>query len=469
MSTERRLGRAGVLLCAALGLAWAAVLGGCAEQTGRRQLERVAKDWCEAVRASQVIPVYPLTEDLRPGDVFMVQTPIQEQTRIYRERGFLALDDLRHRLPVRSYQAMYFDGYWADDFGEAPNPRPARPPGSLVFDARAPRAAFPTYGFEARSGLGAALALPVKGVPVGLNFMNADRAEGTITISDARTYAAEAQELYDGLVSWAEEDRVRTMLAGVVEQVKHPVYLRTVTRVYLTGAVDVSLVNKSVTGAGLKAGAAPDVAVIDAEGNINENHDKVLAKLNEQANANPVRDASGNVIPGAAVKFTSASARHVGLSESFDTLLAIGYLGFDVPVFEGGVIGAPIPTFERLEHGLGDVAPQRLDTLSPRQAGFQVQMDAYDALARRDATGALNVAARTARSLGERSFGETVKAVEAARAGAGGEEAEALARAAAARFKQESAAYVAPGGGAGPRYSRFGDAFAAAYARRHEE
>ncbi|MCC6679128.1 MAG: hypothetical protein IT436_18540, partial [Phycisphaerales bacterium] len=392
-------------------IAWGLLAGGCAEQTGRRQLERVAKDWCEAVRASQVIPVYPLTEDLRPGDVFMVQTPIQDQTRIYRERGFLTLDDLRHRLPVTSYKSMYFDGYWKDDFGSEPNPRPGREEGSVRIDARAPRAAFPTYGFEARSGLGAALALPVKGVPVGLNFMNADRAEGTITISDARTYAAEAQDLYEQLTAWAEQDQVRTMLAGVVDQVKHPVYLRVVTRVYLTGAVDVSLVNKSVTGAGLKAGAAPEVAVPDAEGTVNENHDRVLARLNEQANAPFIKDVQGNVIPGAAVKFTSASARHVGLSESFDTLLAIGYLGFDVPVFEGGVVGSPIPTFERLEHGLADVAPQRVDTLTPRQAGFQIEMDAFDALAKRDAGQALNVASRTARSLGERSFGETVAAV----------------------------------------------------------
>ena len=34
---------------------------------------------------------------------------------------------------------------------------------------------------------------------------------------------------------------------------------------------------------------------------------------------------------GAAGKFVSASSSSVGLSETFDRLLAIGYLGFDVP------------------------------------------------------------------------------------------------------------------------------------------
>jgi hypothetical protein len=28
------------------------------------------------IRASQVVPVYPLTEDLQPGEVFLVQLPV---------------------------------------------------------------------------------------------------------------------------------------------------------------------------------------------------------------------------------------------------------------------------------------------------------------------------------------------------------------------------------------------------------
>ena len=36
-------------------------LTGCA--TTGKQLEKVAKDWCETIRASQVICVYPLTEE----------------------------------------------------------------------------------------------------------------------------------------------------------------------------------------------------------------------------------------------------------------------------------------------------------------------------------------------------------------------------------------------------------------------
>ena len=54
-----------------------------------QELEQVAKDWSMTIRASQVIPVYPLTEDLQPGDVFLVQVPVEQQQQVYKEKGFL--------------------------------------------------------------------------------------------------------------------------------------------------------------------------------------------------------------------------------------------------------------------------------------------------------------------------------------------------------------------------------------------
>ena len=50
---------------------------GCTTKLRNKQLEKVAKDWALIFRASQVIPVYPLTEDLQPGDVLLVSTPIE--------------------------------------------------------------------------------------------------------------------------------------------------------------------------------------------------------------------------------------------------------------------------------------------------------------------------------------------------------------------------------------------------------
>ncbi|MDR4498741.1 MAG: hypothetical protein MRK02_12605 [Candidatus Scalindua sp.] len=85
-----------------------AVLGGCGTTS---QLERVAKDWCLTIRASQVIPVYPLTEDIQPGDVFLVQTPIEAQVKVYESKGFLPFDNHLVRLQPKGYFDFYAGGY----------------------------------------------------------------------------------------------------------------------------------------------------------------------------------------------------------------------------------------------------------------------------------------------------------------------------------------------------------------------
>jgi hypothetical protein len=50
-------------------------------------MEDVARDWSVVIRASQVVPVYPLTEDVQPGDIFLAQTPIDKQVKLCGHRG----------------------------------------------------------------------------------------------------------------------------------------------------------------------------------------------------------------------------------------------------------------------------------------------------------------------------------------------------------------------------------------------
>ena len=87
-----------LLAAAALGC----LLGGCtASQIRDKQLTEVARDWSMTLRASQVLPIYPMSEDLLPGDVFLTQARIGEEPRYFREKGFLPLDNLIGRLMRR--------------------------------------------------------------------------------------------------------------------------------------------------------------------------------------------------------------------------------------------------------------------------------------------------------------------------------------------------------------------------------
>lgn len=116
-------------------------LPGCASR--QEQLHRVAKDWCETIRASQVVPIYPLTQDLQPGDVFLVQIPIDKQQTIYKEDGFLPLDNHLARLEPGGYSDFY-----EYSFLDPNNPRQLPKDWMTANWASATRVAFPTYGFR---------------------------------------------------------------------------------------------------------------------------------------------------------------------------------------------------------------------------------------------------------------------------------------------------------------------------------
>lgn len=390
------------------------VATGCAQKQRREQLERVAKDWCETIRASQVIPVYPLTEDLRPGDVFLVQRPVGRQQEEWKTGGYLTLDDHRVRLgyvePADSttpatmaemYKRMYFNGYWEDGFGLKPNPRPIiSNPGPIkpgdpitqLSNANAPRAAFPAYSFEVVSGGGTSLALPIKGVPIGLSFMKTDSADGTVTLADAYTYGADALTLYNDAMTWATDPVVASMLDGAARQssgeesaASKPIFLRVVCRVYLVGSVSVSLVSREQGGAAADVGAKQEVSILDPNTAAPKaGFPKLLEALDAGANASRPVDAAGKLLPGGSVKFAWASERSIALSETFDKPLVIGYLGLDIPVFAGAEpgmpeFGYPLPTWTVLNEKVGRLEPAVVDIVKPIIDAMRGKLDGGDA------------------------------------------------------------------------------------------
>ena len=86
-------------------IATACLSAGCgslALKQKERQMELVARDWSMTIRASQVVPVYPLTQDIQPGDVFLVNQTVAEQSRRFRDRGFMPTD-LHGRYAVQQW------------------------------------------------------------------------------------------------------------------------------------------------------------------------------------------------------------------------------------------------------------------------------------------------------------------------------------------------------------------------------
>jgi hypothetical protein len=267
------------------------LMAGCMSRDA--QLEAVARDWCMTIRASQIIPVYPLTEDVQPGDIFLVQVPVDQQQVLYKKRGFLALDNHLARLnPDEDYEKFYSHSF-LNDAEEAKKRLPAnwiRPGGDLDAWSPAPNAAFPSYAFSTSKGAGFNLALPISGVPVGLSLMGAQSANGSITIDKTNTLGVDILSLHAKLKTWANTNRLALTPFGPASgETKPRNYLRIISRVYSTGRVNIALSDARSVSGGADVGVPRPVDLITAKApsslaNTNEstidNYNRNLANLN---------------------------------------------------------------------------------------------------------------------------------------------------------------------------------------------
>jgi len=452
-----------------------------ADRRARREMERIAKMWCQTIRASQIIPVYPLTEDLRPGDVFLVRATQQSETDEWKKRGFLPLDGHQTRLRGLRYGDVYFDGYWKDTHGKVPHdidrrtgagPVTAQPPsgapggppgaggtgGVMLTDLPAPRAAFPSYTFSTRSGAGLRLALPINGLPTALGFLRTTSLSGTVTIADAHTYAADTADLYGRLVAWSGGPETQRLLKGALSaQDGAPVYLRVVSRVYLAGGLIVSLVRSSETRGSGAAGEAPPRETTNLSAEELTGRQNLVTWLDQDAASTKL------AAPGVQVRFVGASDSSVGIAESFDRPLVVGYLGFDVPVFEGPILGTPIPTWARIEQAAAVGPAPNPSELSARERRTKVDEYALQSMLQSDTCRALSMMDAITKRLGDPGLDAARAAIDTAvrEAGAGDRRTCPVTattpsvKSAWAAYRRGIVEFVAIGGPYSPRHDDF--------------
>lgn len=399
-----------------------ALLTGCGLVPSKqeRALERVAKDWSQVVRASQIVPIYPLSEDLLPGDVFLVQTSLDEQVALYRKRGFLPIDAPFARLPVTGYGAHYRDFRRSR---ECPETRRSGI-GDLMYNPpcleNLPIAAFPSYSFEVGGSQGFGIGIPLQAVNVGLNLTRSSTAIGSVSIQDAYTYGVDVTSLLDDLDLWVQRNPERLKPYRAVRdddgrRYRPRAYLRVVSRVYVARALDVYLQSTSKMGGGADAqlaglgaglgqlvgntvdrtldrvqgldalncglaGGSPVQRVRDLAGGVlgragapvervtdvacrlpPATVDKLLKDTELQKRVKGLTQMLGNAVdrgvpmnllsalPSVRLKVTSHTDSSVGMTERFERPLAVGYVGFDVPIDPEGRLGPPMPSFAVLE------------------------------------------------------------------------------------------------------------------------
>lgn len=333
-------------------------LSGCA-QSRDAQLQRIARDWCQTIRASQVIPVYPLTQDLQPGDLFLVNRNVEQQfdsKELRSIRGFMPLDVHLARIDPDGYHKFYEKSF--------PNLANGTLTSDLIAPSQAgtlpwmlsPAAAFPTYTISVRRGAGFSAALPISGVPIGLSLLGTDSADITVSIENARTLGVDLISLHAQVVDWSNKGEVVSMLqAYATQHADDPRYVRVISRVYVTGKLIVGIQSTEAVSGALSAGVpksvdltqpvaatAPPGTVTAAERAI-DGYKSSLRSINESLGT--AAATATDALPGATVKVLAFSARSVAMSQEFtDTPLVIGYLGFDYPILGNGSLGRPVPS-----------------------------------------------------------------------------------------------------------------------------
>jgi hypothetical protein len=199
------------------------------------------------------------------------------------------------------------------------------------------------------------LAVPVQAVPIGLSLLNSNQAHGAIEISNASTYGVDQISLDQQVEAWAACPTTRALLARYAPDGPATHYIRVITRVYLTGQVNVSVSNDASRGAGLDAGVAQN-AQLPAAGtprDVATNYSNLLTTLN-----NSLNNATGTVTkPGGSIRIAAVSSRSVSLSETFDRPIVIGYIAFDRAIGPGGLLGQARSTLLQME-GAVEPAPQ---------------------------------------------------------------------------------------------------------------
>jgi hypothetical protein len=221
-------------------LAFIGALSGCVTTDENTQLADVNKDWNRMIRASHIFPVYPLSQDIMPGDVFFVSSDIDNPSP-WDKAGYLPLDHLVARLYPSNYPSFYQNSW----------PNFTTLPQKFLNDnswSNAPVAGFPSYSFTVSQGGGANVSLPIQGIPVGLSLMGAGSANGMVTLADAHTYGVDEMSLRNQVWHYIQTNQNEIKYLLSIGQTN---YLQVVSRVFVVGQVTVSMQNSSSEGVSL--------------------------------------------------------------------------------------------------------------------------------------------------------------------------------------------------------------------------
>lgn len=387
-----------------------AVLAGCATKRRDDQLGKVAKEWSKTIRASQVIPIYPLSEDLQPGDCFIVSVPTEDEQRMWEEEGFLPLTNHIMRLdlgmpsgplavglgpttrPGDRWRRMYPQESYGIGAADAPSPAwlwqqqpptvsgataapagqryalrlpllgtitliagPDLPPRHRAATAwrNAPRASFPSFSISVDTTTAADLSVPIHGLPFALSAINAQKATASVTLSDAYTYGISIDQIFQLLAERTNHPSVRGVLAPYEpRRIWDGTKERAITQYsYLRVVYRVYHVGAVDVSVQSQANTGLAAALFQKAEQLPTTQ-QAARRERELSRLNDALDSIKQNSPGGTLSVTDRTSRSISLRQEFDRPLVVGYLSIDFPIGPAGALSrTPIATEVKLDRG----------------------------------------------------------------------------------------------------------------------
>ena len=329
-----------LLLCAIVGC----------QDNFEKSFHDVAKKWCLAIRASQIIPVYPPSQDIQVGDIFLVSQTVNDQHQQYVKDGFLPLPQHIGRLPLENFAEFYKYSFANSIDKSLVLPKEWFIANDSQICKLSPNVYFPGYSFDITENVAANMAIPVQGIPIGLSLLNSNNANCSIMIKNAKTYGLDFITLYDVIQKWGNDNHslLVNYAAPLDNDSKKTNYIRVISRVYLAGEIAVSL-SVSHTGAmGASAGSNKVVELLlptdPQEKSAIEYYSDAISKLNNMISNSQNLQGGENILSGGKIQILAASENNISMNETFDKPVPIGYLAFDMCLDEYGFLGPPVST-----------------------------------------------------------------------------------------------------------------------------
>lgn len=347
----------------------------------------VAREWSQALRELNIIPVFPPREDVYVGDIYISPTAPDKEAELESTKGWLPLGlwigsvNLTNRISsfyanrssfpkTPSETVEFMTNYTNAPFALVPQAADTNRNIFMNGDTHRLRmVGFPSFMSATFSQGDLSAVIPVEGLNIAMAASSSKSKSATLSVPVAESYGLPASEVFQAIrnpdgkfMVIGTNLKAADILSYAGKQVKDakcdcPVdyaYVRLITEVFYTRALDVSINQKTTSGFGANVKPLASLGTVSqVVSTVSSNTASGSGATNSYITTrtesgtpadratelnNQLSAAISQTAPGGSVKFVSAGEFGVGMRRTYERPVAIGYRGMLLKIYKDGRI-----------------------------------------------------------------------------------------------------------------------------------